>query len=318
MKEQTLSDHLERFIFGIALVLVIAVTSALASPILNPGNGHYYEVILQPAITWTEANDAATALTGDWYLATITDANENAFVESLLVAGDSAYFANCITGTLAGTICSGLWIGGVSSSNTSNDWQWGTGEAFSFTDWGPYEPFPNGNHIRIEEFRSNGVLAWNDVPDHYTNGTGYIIESDYVPNLGVDTKFVNVSTRGFVSTGSGVLIAGFVVVGENPQKILVRGIGPELASLGVGGVLEDPILTVNSGFNAIATGDDWGDEVNVAEIVDANTNVAGSPLEDGSASAAVLVVLEPGPYTAIVRGKDGATGVALVEVFEVD
>ena len=67
-----------------------------------------------------------------------------------------------------------------------------------------------------------------------------------------------------------------------------------------------------------AWGDDWGDEENVAKIADANVNVAGSAMVDGSASAAVLVVLEPGAYTVIVSGKDGATGVALAEVFEVD
>ncbi len=159
------------------LAAVVLPMSASAAVVHNPNNGHLYEVVLQPGLTWAEAEAAASARPGDWRLATITDAAENAFIESLLIAGDPAYFDNCIGGTLAGTICRGLWIGGFSSTNSSNDWQWVTGEAFTFSDWGPAEPFSNGDRIRIDEFRSRGQMAWNDVPIGRIGGTGYIVES---------------------------------------------------------------------------------------------------------------------------------------------
>lgn len=160
----------------IACLALLLAHGASATPVLNPANGHLYEVVIQSGVTWDDANAAAAARGGSWHLVTITDANENTFVESLLTQGSTTEFPDCVSGTLAGTICGGIWSGGISSTNGSNDWGWVTGEAFTFSDWGPFEPFSNGDRIQIDDFRSVGAIQWNDVPGTRTTN-GYILEN---------------------------------------------------------------------------------------------------------------------------------------------
>jgi hypothetical protein len=128
-----------------------------------------------------------------------------------------------------------------------------------------------------------------------------------------NAKLVNISTRGFVNTGDGVLIGGFVVTGNEPKTFLVRAVGPSLSEF-LGGWLADPILEILDVNGAvIASNDNWGNSLLVE-----NTSVAvgASPLALGSADAALVVVLAPGAYTARVSGVGGTTGIALVEVYE--
>lgn len=167
----------------IAPTLLLTTSVASAIPIewdtASGGNGNSYELILQPGLTWNEANSAANALGSGWHLATVTSVGENAFIESLFNPGPPSFEANCLTSSLVGRVCEGIWLGGFSSSNSANDWQWVTGEAFSFADWGPFEPFRNGDRLEIAEFRDRGqLIAWNDVPGGRTRSTGYIIEHE--------------------------------------------------------------------------------------------------------------------------------------------
>ena len=134
-------------------------------------------------------------------------------------------------------------------------------------------------------------------------------------------KFVNISTRALVSTGDQVMIGGFIIR-EGGQRVLVQAVGPELANQGVTNVLADPALTVSNTSDPgntveLATNDDWGDDPVQAQLV---TDLwGGNPnLAAGSASSALVLDLDAGNYTATVRGKNGATGVALVEVYEID
>jgi hypothetical protein len=104
------------------------------------------------------------------------------------------------------------------------------------------------------------------------------------------------------------LIGGFIVTGTQPKKIIVRGIGP---SLPVSGVLADPILELHdSSGQTIATNDNWRDSANRQEIIDSTI----APTNDQE--SAILMTLPPGAYTAIVRGVNGTTGVALVEIYD--
>ena len=96
--------------------------------------------------------------------------------------------------------------------------------------------------------------------------------------------------------------------------MLIRGVGPTLATFGVAGVLADPQIAVfTSGGVQIASNDNWSDNANAAQI-SANS---GFPLPAGSKDAALLLTLNPGTYTVQVSGVSNATGVALVEVYEV-
>lgn len=139
------------------------------------------------------------------------------------------------------------------------------------------------------------------------NGTGVALVEVYDLDQGADSKLANISTRGFVQTADNVLIGGFIVVGSAPAKAIVRAIGP---SLPVSGALADPTLELHDGNGAtIASNDNWRSDQE-AEIMATTL----PPTRD--AESAIVATLTPGSYTAIVRGKNNTTGVALVEVYQ--
>jgi hypothetical protein len=130
-------------------------------------------------------------------------------------------------------------------------------------------------------------------------------------------RLINLSARAQVSTGDGVLIAGFVVAGQALHRVLVRGIGPGLTPFGVAGALVDPQLSVYTGNTLIATNDNWGNATSAPAITAAAASVGAFALTDSSRDAVLLLTLPPGAYTAQVSGAGNTTGVALVEVYEV-
>ncbi len=124
---------------------------------------------------------------------------------------------------------------------------------------------------------------------------------------------VNISTRAHVGTADEVMIGGFIIQGGLPKKVIVRAIGPSLAAFGVSGVLLNPALELHQASGAvIGSNDDWGDSPQVQEIID--TTIAPSD----SHESAIVATLNPGSYTAVVRGVGDTTGVALVEVYDLD
>jgi hypothetical protein len=140
-----------------------------------------------------------------------------------------------------------------------------------------------------------------------TNGVGLV--EIYDLDATVDSKLANISTRGLVQTEDNVMIGGVIILGVNPTPTLVRAIG---ASLPVSDALQDPTLELhNSDGATIAANDNWRSD-NEAEII--ATTLA--PTND--AESAILAALVPGAYTAIVRGANGTTGVALAEAYQLD
>jgi hypothetical protein len=134
-----------------------------------------------------------------------------------------------------------------------------------------------------------------------------------------DTLLANISTRGMVGSGSGVLIAGLVVGGTTPKTVLVRAAGPALGDFGVSGALTDPVLTIiNSNSQVIAQNDNWDSGNNAAAISAAAARVGAFQFKPGSRDAAFLATLAPGSYTATVSGTGNTTGIALVEAYDAD
>jgi hypothetical protein len=126
------------------------------------------------------------------------------------------------------------------------------------------------------------------------------------------TKAINISARLLVQTGNNMGIGGFIITGNAPKKVIIRAIGPTLARSGVIGALTDPILELHGpGEFAPVRNDNWKDSQEI-EIV-----ATGIPPTD-DAESAIFASLEPGAYTAIVEGKDGTAGVALVEVYDLE
>jgi subtilisin-like proprotein convertase family protein len=121
------------------------------------------------------------------------------------------------------------------------------------------------------------------------------------------TKLANICTRLNVGTDLDVLIGGIIITGNEPKRIMVRAIGP---SSGVEGALADPQLELNFDGKTVAQNDNWQDAPNRQEIVDSTI----APKNDRE--AAILMTINPGAYTAIVSGAGGATGVGLVEAYD--
>ena len=128
-------------------------------------------------------------------------------------------------------------------------------------------------------------------------------------------RLVNISSRGRVTPDDGVLIGGFIVTGNSPKTLLIRGIGPALSSFGIAGALADPALTIYQDGKAIATNEGWA---NSAAITTAAIQTGAFTLPSGSKDAAVVITLNPGAYTAQIKSaKNASSGVALIEIYEV-
>ena len=146
------------------------------------------------------------------------------------------------------------------------------------------------------------------------------------PAWAADGRVVNLSTRALVETGEEVMIGGFII--ENgSRQVLIQAIGPELANFGISNALADPVLTVIQTSEGepprvdldppleLMVNDNWEDSQGqlVSDIWGGSPNLAG-----GSLSSAAVLTLDPGGYTARVQGKNGTTGVAIVEVYDIE
>ena len=143
------------------------------------------------------------------------------------------------------------------------------------------------------------------------NGTGIGVVEAYDLDRTVDSKLANISTRAFVSTGSDIVIAGFILGGNSGNdNVIVRGIGPSLTAFGVPNALANPTLDLRDSNGAlIQSNNDWQDDPAQAELISAAGLAPTNALE-----SAIAATLAPGQYTALLAGLSNGTGVGLVEV----
>ena len=197
-----------------------------------------------------------------------------------------------------------------------------SGTIFKFTPDGTRSTFASGLNAPVSlVFDGLGNLFATDG----NAGTIFIFtpagtKSTFVSGLTLPTGLAfaptphqlgNISTRGFVGTGDSVLIGGFIVTGNGMvnSKVLVRALGPSLTARSVNGALQDPVLRLfNSSGAVIATNDNWKDTQQT--LIQATGH---APTDDRE--AAIYASLPAGSYTAIVTGANNTTGVALVDVF---
>lgn len=129
----------------------------------------------------------------------------------------------------------------------------------------------------------------------------------------VASRLANISTRMNVGVNDDVLIGGFVINGSQSKQMILRAIGPSLVNSGIVGAMADPILELHDSTGAtIATNDNWQTGGQASQI-NATGVAPTNPLE-----SAIVATLAPGNYTAIVRGTNNSTGIALVEGYELD
>jgi hypothetical protein len=144
-----------------------------------------------------------------------------------------------------------------------------------------------------------------------TAGVGLIEVFDL--SQAVLAKLANISTRAFVNAGDNIVIAGFILGGNNGNdRIVVRGIGPSLTAFGVTNALADPTLELHDSNGAILfQNNDWQSDPAQAAELSAAGLAPSNPLESGIAAS-----LPPGLYTALLAGLNNGTGVGLVEVYD--
>ena len=184
----------------------------------------------------------------------------------------------------------------------------------------------NSGHAPANPFES-AIIA-DLPPGNYTaivrgvsNMTGVALVEVYAIGNSGNSILANISTRAFVQTDDNVMIGGFIVQGTGPKRVIIRAIGPELSQFGVPNPLANPTLELHNAAGAlIGSNDDWqrttiGGVITHSQVADIQ-NSGHAPANPSE--SAIIAELPPGNYTAIVRGVNNITGVALVEVYDLD
>jgi cytochrome c peroxidase len=142
--------------------------------------------------------------------------------------------------------------------------------------------------------------------------TGLALLEIYDLDLATDAQLANISTRGFVGAQNNVMIGGFIFGGDNGNtRVAIRGLGPSLAQFGLGNLLADPTLELHDSNGAtLIANDNWSDDPAAAALLSASGLAPSSANE-----SAIFTTLAPGQFTAILAGKNGSTGLGVVEVY---
>jgi arylsulfate sulfotransferase len=184
----------------------------------------------------------------------------------------------------------------------------------------PGATFMAQNGLAPSNPSESAALVVNLAPGAYTvvvtgnNSTeGISLAEVYeIPRPGGNSTLANLSGRSFVGTGENALISGFIVGDVRSATVVVRALGRSLASFGVSNPLSDPVLTIyDSKGSVIASNDNWQRDPNNVVFLPKNGLVPPNAVD-----SALVLHLPAGEYTAIVRGANGATGNALLEVYQ--
>jgi hypothetical protein len=178
-----------------------------------------------------------------------------------------------------------------------------------------------GTGLSPQDTRESAIIATLP-PAAYTasvtdanGGTGVGLVEIYDLNSAANARLANISTRGFVQTANNVMIGGFVLGGSsiNPARIVVRALGPSLASAGINNPLSNPTLQLfdNNG-QVVAANDNWTDNPTQASELQTLNLAPTNPAE-----SAIVGMLPPGLYTAVVAGQGGGIGIGLIEVYAI-
>ena len=192
---------------------------------------------------------------------------------------------------------------------TNDDWQ--TGSQASQISSSGYAP-NNSNEAALIATLAAG--SYTVVVRGYNNSTGIGLVEVYELDT-LSSRLSNISTRGQVGTDQSVLIAGLIIEGSTSKKLILRALGPSLAAppFSLSGTLSNPALELHdSSGNLLASNDDWGTGTQAAAI----SSSGYSPRN--AKESAIIATLPTGNYTAIIRGVNNSTGIALVEAYDLD
>jgi len=191
--------------------------------------------------------------------------------------------------------------------STNDNWQTG-GQASQITATG----VPPTNPLESAIVATLAPGSYTAIVRGVNNATGVALVEAYELDS-TTSRLANVSTRGRVGVTDNVLIGGFVISGTQSKQLIVRALGPSLSSAGVAGALSDPTLELhNASGTLIGSNDDWQDGGQTSQIT--ATGVAPT----NALESAIVATLAPGGYTAVVQGYNSATGVGMVEIYDLN
>jgi hypothetical protein len=172
----------------------------------------------------------------------------------------------------------------------------------------PYQPGDDREPVIIA---SLAPAAYTAVLTGKNQTTGIGLLEIYDLDQAVDSALANISTRGFVGGQDNVMIGGFILGGNNSTRVAVRGLGPSLSQFGLGNLLADPTLELHDANGVtLVTNDNWHDDPAAAALLTANGLAPANSNE-----AAIFTSLPPGQFTAVLAGKNGGTGLGIIEVY---
>jgi hypothetical protein len=191
----------------------------------------------------------------------------------------------------------------------SND-NWKDSPQRSQFEGGPFQPTNDNESIILA---SLPPAAYTAILSGAGGTTGIGLIEIYDADQTVSSDLANISTRGFVKIEDEVMIGGFTRGGNNlPSRMVVRALGPSLASFGLTNLLADPTLALhNANGTVMVANDDWQDDHVSAALLSAN----GLAPSNSKEAAIFISLAPPGQFTAVVGGKDGGIGLGLVEIY---
>jgi len=226
------------------------------------------------------------------------------------IGRNSNYFFHFIADPAAASLPAPVDVDPSSETNAIND-----GYVTVSPIQGTYQAAPAAAELVLAQMR-----PLMDVVPITANAATVPAISALSPAAATSPKLINISMRGMVGTGANAQVAGFVINGKTAKTVLIRGAGPALAAFSVAGALADPLVELFDRNNRrLAANDNWGDDpTKTAAIAAAAARTGAFAWAAGSKDAALLVTLDPGAYTVVLSGVGGATGLALLEVYDVE
>jgi hypothetical protein len=213
-------------------------------------------------------------------------------------------------------------VGTVLDSSIS----WSTSLQTTMSNVGAFNLVTGSHDAELLESLSSGQYTAQVVSS--TTNLGVALAEIYDADATAPTnRLINISARAFVGSGANILIGGFVISGNGPETVVIRGDGPALSAFGLNTALTGTTLTLLSGSNTVATNSGWGNAPTNGPALTAGmvvqsgsgalfSKIGAFGLAEGSGDSVIVATLPPGAYTAQLEGTNGGTGVGLLEIYE--
>ncbi|HTZ21940.1 MAG TPA: glycoside hydrolase family 30 beta sandwich domain-containing protein [Opitutaceae bacterium] len=298
-----------------------SATESLAqqAPVTVTGNAFTYTIPATAMVTFAGTVPPSTRLTA-LSVRTFSGSGDNVLIPGFIVAGADAATPKpvvlrgvgpglaqySVTGFLADPVIS--IYSGANVIGQNDDWD-AVALRPTFVRLGLDNLTPGSRDAAAQvSFPAGGYTV---VVGGKNQATGVVLAEVYESDAS-NARLTALSARATAGTGDQTLIGGFIIGGSGTERVIIRGLGPALAS-SVSGFLSDPRIDLYSGSTVIQSNDNWVDTPDMRANF---ASVGLAPLTTGSRDAAMVAQLPPGAYTVQLSGVNGTTGVALIEIYE--